>query len=162
MGFGNRGWSQNCRHRINLLLAKTGVLSQVDEDVLKTVGLKDDPYLRQLAEKIKKEEETSASFFRWYIRVFILLLFLIHLGRMGLDKSFLGILSPLVATLGDMVFALIFAYLVVFPIRYLSLIFLRKRGQRLWKWITKVDEKERKKFSLRNYCSNVAYSQIAP
>jgi uncharacterized membrane protein HdeD (DUF308 family) len=138
---------------LNLLLAKTGVLSQVDEDVLRTLGLKDEPYLIRLAEKIKKEEETSASFFQWYIRVFILLLFLIHLGRMGLDKTFLGILSPLVATLGDMVFALMFAYLVVFPIRYLSLIFLRKRGQRLWKWIMKVDEKERKKFSLRNYAA---------
>ena len=113
---------------INLLLAKTGVLSQVDEDVLKTVGLKDDPYISQLAEKIKKEEETSALFFRWYIRVFILLLFLIHLGRMGLDKSFLGLLSPLVATLGDMVIALIIAYLIIFPIRYLGLIVFEEKG----------------------------------
>jgi hypothetical protein len=138
---------------ITLLLAKTGALSQVDEDVLRTVGLSDEPYIKELAEKVKKEEEISAKFFSWYIRVFIILLFLIHLGRMGLDKTFLGILSPLVATLGDMVFALMFAYLIIFPIRYLSLIFLRKRGQRLWKWIMKVDEKDRKKFSLRNLTS---------
>jgi uncharacterized membrane protein HdeD (DUF308 family) len=135
---------------INLLLARTGVLSQVDEDVLKTVGLDDDPYIKQLAEKIKKEEEYNAPFFRWYIRIFVLLLFMIHLGRMGLDKSFLGLLSPLVATLGDIVFALIIAYLIIFPVRYLGLILMRKRGQHLWKWITRVDEKERKKFGLRN------------
>lgn len=47
---------------INLLLAKTGVLSQVDEDVLETLGLKADPYISQIAEKIKKEEETARRF----------------------------------------------------------------------------------------------------
>jgi hypothetical protein len=134
----------------NLLLAKTGVLSQVDEDVLETLGLKDDPHASRLAEKIKKEEEVSASYFQWFIRVFILLLFFIHLGRMGLDKSYLGLLSPVVATLGDMVIALIIAYVVIFPIRYIMLFLMRKRGQRLWKWITKVDEKDRKMNGLRN------------
>jgi len=138
---------------INLLLAKTGVLSQVDEDVLKTVGLKPEPYLIQIAEKIKKEEENTEHFFRIYIRIFILLLFFIHLGRMGLDKSYLGLLSPLVATLGDMVIALVIAYVVIFPVRYLLLIILRKRGQRLWKWITKVEEKDRKKISLRSFAA---------
>jgi hypothetical protein len=138
---------------LNLLLAKTGKLSQVDEDVLQTVGLKPEPYLIQIAEKIKKEEESNELFFRTYIRVFILLLFVIHLGRMGLDKSFLGLLSPIVATLGDMVIALIFAYVIFFPIRYLFLILLRKRGQRLWKWIMKLDEKDRKKISLRNFAA---------
>ena len=135
---------------LNLLLARSGVLNQVDEDVLKLLGLENEPYIKQLAEKIKKEEESWTSFFKWYIRVFILLLFLIHLGRMGLDKSFLGLLSPFVATLGDIVFALLIAYLFVFPIRYLLLILMRKRGQHLWKWITRVDEKDRKRYSLRN------------
>jgi uncharacterized membrane protein HdeD (DUF308 family) len=135
---------------INLLLAKTGALSQVDEDVLKTIGIKSDPYVSNLAEKIKLEEANASSYMQKYIRVFILLLFFIHLGRMGLDKSFLGILSPLVATLGDMLIALIIAYMIIFPIRYAFLIVLRKRGQRLWKWITKVDEKDRKKIGLRN------------
>jgi hypothetical protein len=135
---------------INLLFAKTGKLSEVDIDVLETVGLKPEPHLVQIAERIKKEEISSELFFRTYIRVFILLLFFIHLGRMGLDKSYLGLLSPIVATLGDMVIALVIAYVVVFPIRYLLLILVRKRGQRLWKWIAKVDVKDRKKISLRN------------
>lgn len=134
---------------LNLLLAKTGELSQVDEDVLQTFGLKEDKYLRHLAEKLKKEEKSGESFYQWYIRVFILLLFFIHLGRMGLDKSFLGFLSPLVATLGDLVIALIISYVIIFPIRYLGLIVLRKRGQHLWKWIRKHDENEPRKFSLR-------------
>jgi uncharacterized membrane protein HdeD (DUF308 family)/3',5'-cyclic AMP phosphodiesterase CpdA len=138
---------------LNLLLARTGKLSEVDSDVLGTLGLKPDPYISQLAEKIKKEEETREHFFRWYIRVFILLLFFIHLGRMGLDKSYLGLLSPIVATLGDMVIALIIAYVIIIPVRYLFLILLRKRGQRLWKWITKLDEKDRKKISLRNFAA---------
>jgi hypothetical protein len=138
---------------LNLLLAQTGKLSEVDTDVLGTVGLKPDPYISQLVEKIKKEEENSTPYFQRNIRVFIILLFIIHLGRMGLDKSYLGLLSPLVATLGDMVIALVIAYAVIIPIRYLFLILLRKRGQRLWKWIMKVDEKDRKKFSLRNFAA---------
>jgi uncharacterized membrane protein HdeD (DUF308 family) len=135
---------------INLLLAKTGKLSEVDEDVLKTIGIEEDPYVRQLAEKIKIEQENGAVFVRRYIVSFILLLFFIHLGRMGLDQSFLGLLSPLVATLGDVVIALIISYVIIFPIRYLMLIPLRKRAQRLWTWITKVDEGKRKKIGLRN------------
>ena len=47
---------------------------------------------------------------------------------MGLDKSFLGLLSPLVATLGDMVFALIIAYVIIFPIRYLGLKIIKEKG----------------------------------
>jgi uncharacterized membrane protein HdeD (DUF308 family) len=135
---------------INLLLAKTGALSHVDEDVLESIGLKADPYLLKLAEKIKKEEENATSFVRRYILAFVFLLFIIHLGRMGFDQSYLGLLSPFVATIGDIVIALIISYVVVFPIRFALLMVLRKRGQRLWKWITKVDDKDRNIFGIRN------------
>jgi uncharacterized membrane protein HdeD (DUF308 family) len=138
---------------INLLSARIGVLDQVDEDVLASMDLSGDPYLKQLAEKIKLEEERSAPFDRTMIIIFITLLFFIHLGRMGLDRSFLGILSPVVATLGDIVVALVITYLFIAPIRVTLLKLLRKSGQRLWKWILKVDDKKRNKISLRNFAA---------
>ncbi len=138
---------------LNLLWAQTGKLSHVDEDVLDTIGLKDNAYVVHLAERIKKEQEVSAVYARSYILAFILLLFFIHLGRMGLDQSFLGLLSPLVATLGDIIIAMVISYAIIFPIRYIFLILLRRRSQRLWIWITKVDDEKRKKFGLRNLTS---------
>ena len=135
---------------ISLAWAKTGILAQVHEDVVASLGLSEDTYVRGVAEKIQGEEEHSAQFDRKWIMTFIVLLFVIHLGRMGLDRSFLGILSPVVATIGDMVFALIIAYAIYAPLRLLLLRLFRKRGQRLWKWVQKVDEKERKIVSLRN------------
>jgi len=134
---------------INILRARTGVLSSVHEDFLESVGLKDNTYVRAVAERIRKEEEDSAIYDRSWIIIFIVLLFAIHLGRMGLDRSGLGILSPLVATLGDMVIAVIITYVFLAPIRYLALQVMRKRGQRLWQWITKINVEQRSRFSLR-------------
>ena len=134
----------------NMLTSKMGTLDQVDEDLVKSLGLSEDPYLRKLAEKIKLEEEQSASYDRSWIIVFITLLFFIHLGRMGFDRSIFGILSPLVATIGDIAIAIIITYVLIAPFRYLFLVILRKRSQRLWKWITKVDDAHRRKIGLRN------------
>lgn len=133
----------------NLLLAKAGQLEQVDVDVAEKVGMKDNPVVKAIAEQIKKEEEASATYDRRWIIVFILLLFAIHLGRMGLDRSALGILSPLVATIGDMVIALIVTYAILAPLRVLTLNLMRRRSQRLWIWISRVEEKDRKWYSLR-------------
>jgi uncharacterized membrane protein HdeD (DUF308 family)/3',5'-cyclic AMP phosphodiesterase CpdA len=135
---------------INLLFARLGQLEEVHVNVVEKVGMKDDPVVRALAEKIKQEEETSATYDRRWIIIFIILLFVIHLGRMGLDRSFLGILSPLVATVGDMVVALIVTYAILAPIRLLFLNLMRHRAQRLWKWIVRVEEQERKWYSLRS------------
>jgi uncharacterized membrane protein HdeD (DUF308 family) len=138
---------------ITLLTARSGVLGEVDEDVLAKMGMSDVPHVRLLAEKVKKEEELRATFDRTWIIIFILILFFIHLGRMGFDRSFLGILSPLVATLGDLIVALIITYLIIVPLRILLLKILRKKGQRLWNWILSVDEEKRKKIGLRNLVS---------
>ena len=134
---------------INLVIAKTGVLQDVGADVASSLGLNENPYVSKLVERIRLEEERSAPYDRSWIITFIILLFIIHLGRMGLDKSFLGMLSPAVATVGDIVIALVFTFAIFAPIRYLLLKVLRTRGQRLWKWIAKVEDKERKTVSIR-------------
>ena len=135
---------------ITLLMARVGKAAHVDEDVTEKLGLKGDPYVSKIAERIKAEEEASAVYDRRWIITFIILLFVIHLGRMGLDRSFLGILSPLVATLGDVVIALIVTYAILAPLRLVFLKLMRRRSQRLWVWISKVEGNERRWFSLRN------------
>src|SRR6185503_8901184 len=102
---------------VGVFTAKHGLLAQVDEDVIASLGLTDNAYVRQVAERVKKEEEDSAVHDRYWIVTFILFLFAVHLGSMGLDRSLLGILSPLVATVGDMIIALILTYGVIAPIR---------------------------------------------
>lgn len=135
---------------INLLVSRAGRLERVDEDVTERIGLKGDAYVAAIAERVKTEEEASARYDRRWIITFVLLLFIIHLGRMGFDRSFLGILSPLVATVGDLVIALIVTYAFLAPLRWLLLQLLRQRSQRLWKWIERVEEKNRSWYSLRN------------
>ena len=62
------------------------------------------------------EETARSAIDRGWILGFIATLFAIHLGRMGLDRTFLGIVSPSFAVLGDLVIALILAFAVVIPI----------------------------------------------
>ncbi|MBS1976429.1 MAG: metallophosphoesterase [Bacteroidetes bacterium] len=119
---------------VNIIRAKTGVLSEVHTDVLQSLGLAENVKVRELAEKIRLEEEHSAPYDRAAIITFILVLFFIHLGRMGMDRSMFGILSPLVATLGDIVIALIITYAIFAPIRLGLLKLFRRSGHRLWDW----------------------------
>jgi uncharacterized membrane protein HdeD (DUF308 family) len=135
---------------VNLLAAKTGLVEQVDVNVVASLGLSGNPYVENLAERLRREQEQSALYDRSTILVFIILLFFIHLGRMGFDRSMFGILSPLVATFGDMVIALVITYVVIAPTRYILLNLARNRAQQLWKWIGEVEEQKRKRFSLRN------------
>ena len=101
----------------SILTAKTGILKDVNVDVVRDLGLENDPLMIDLAEKIEKEEEVRAPYDRKWIIVFLLILFFIHLGRMGYDRSFIKVLSPLVATVGDAVIALIIEYLIIGPLR---------------------------------------------
>ena len=71
----------------------------MSEDLMEEMKLSDNREISDLAEKMEKEEEARAQIDRYWIITFILVLFFIHLGRMGFDRSFLGILSPLVAVI---------------------------------------------------------------
>lgn len=120
---------------LNILAARVGELSQVSEDIVRDLGYGDNAELTTLAQAIEDDEERRAPYDSRWIGLFIALLFFIHLGRMGLDRSFLGLLSPVVATIGDMVMALIIAYAIIWPLRMgfkkISLWIDRK----LWRWV---------------------------
>ena len=81
------------------------------------LGLGDDPRLVALGERIQAEESARGHVDRGWIAGFVATLFAIHLARMGLDRTFLGILSPAVAVLGDLLIALVAAFGVIIPLR---------------------------------------------
>ena len=132
-----------------LFTARTGTVQKVAEDVVDSLGLRGNKELEALAAKLAEESERRAPIDAGWIVTFIAFLFFVHLGRMGLDKSVLGISSPLVAVIGDIFVALVFAFGIIAPIRT---VFQRTTGlfvRRLWRWLQKVPEAERRLFSLR-------------
>lgn len=139
---------------IIVLTSVPGVLEQVDIDVVKSLNLADDEHVRAVAARVREEEERAAFYDTRWIITFLLLLFVIHLGRMGFDRSFLGILSPLVATLGDAIIAVIITYLIFAPVRIAFLNLFRRRSQRLWAWINKVEQSKRRIISIRTLATH--------
>jgi len=133
----------------SLYSAKTGTVEKVAEDLVQSLGIKGNKELETLAEKLRKEDDLRAPIDASWIISFVLILFFIHLGRMGLDRSALGIVSPLVAVIGDLFMALIFAFGFIAPTRMIFRRFIGLFSRTLWNWVQKVPEAERRLFSLR-------------
>ena len=132
-----------------LYTARTGTVGKVAEDIVDSLGLRGNKELEALAAKLGEESERRAPIDASWIATFIMVLFFIHLGRMGFDQSVVGIVSPLIAAIGDIFVALVFAFGIIAPIRN---IFKRITGlfiRRSWRWVQKVPEAERRLFSLR-------------
>jgi hypothetical protein len=104
------------------------------DTVAQDLGLADSPGLADLARSLAAEEQARAGIDRGWIVAFAVTLFGIHLGRMGLDRSALGILSPSVAVLGDLVVALLIAFGLVVPARLLARRASRGLERRAWTW----------------------------
>jgi hypothetical protein len=101
---------------IEILSARIGVMKEVGEDVVTAFGLQGYPEIEKIAKDIEENEATRASIDKRWIIVFLLVLFFMHLGRIGFDRSSSRILSPFVALVGDVVIALIIGYAFIFPL----------------------------------------------
>ncbi len=134
---------------LNILSAPLGKLEHVSEDIMASMNTTENKEIVALAEKIEKEETLRAVIDRNWIITFILVLFFIHLGRMGFDRSRLGILSPLLAVVGDMAIALIITYGIRGPILNSFRRLSSPAEAALWKWVQKVPPEDRNSFSLR-------------
>ncbi len=133
----------------NLFTAKLGNVENVSEDIIGGLGVEDNPGLVELTRKLEAEDELRARADLSWILIFVFTLFFIHLGRMGFDRSKFGILSPVVAVIGDMFIALVVAYGIIGPIRSifrkLNSFFLKT----FYNWAHKVPQSEWHFFSLR-------------
>jgi len=101
---------------------------------VRDLGLSDYPELLALGDRIEDEEEGRKSVDWFWVVTFILTLFAIHIGRMGLDRSALGIVSPGFAVLGDLTVALAIGLGMVIPIRVLVRTLSRPLERRAWAW----------------------------
>ncbi len=62
----------------------------------------DNPEMTALARRLAEEEAARAPIDRGWILGFIATLLAIHVGRMGFDRSVLGIIAPGFAVFGDL------------------------------------------------------------
>ena len=116
-------------------VAQRGTPDEVNIDVVRAMRLGESEHVIEMTKQIENEEDTRAPYDRKWIIIFLFILFFIHLGRMGLDRSFLGILSPLVATIGDIVIALIIAYVIIGAFRSLFKTLTGRIDSAIWHWV---------------------------
>ena len=133
----------------NLFTARIGDADSVAGDVIGSLGAEGNEELETLAAKLKEEDERRVPIDAGWVVTLIVILFIIHVARMGFDKSKIGIVSPLVAVIGDIFVGLVVAFGIIGPLRT---IFRRTTSLfvvSLWKWVQKVPASERRWFSLR-------------
>lgn len=121
---------------VSAQIAKAPVYASRDagDAAVQGLGLSDNPELRALADRIEEQEEGRKSVDWFWVGTFVATLFAIHLGRMGLDRSTLGIVSPGFAVLGDLAVALAIGLGVVIPLRVLVRALSRPLEIRAWAW----------------------------
>jgi len=102
-----------------------------------TVGFPDEERVHSRAQEIVISETARASADRGWVISFLLTLLAIHVGRMGFDRTFLGLMSPGFAVLGDMFAGLLIAFLIVIPIIVASNRLTRRLEGMLWMWSLK-------------------------
>ncbi len=102
--------------------------------VLETLGLAHSAELQTVARDMTNQELSRTGIDRGWILGFIATMFAIHIGRMGFDRSMLGIVSPVVAVVGDVLVALLLAFAIVIPISMTWRRLTRPIERRMWNW----------------------------
>jgi len=120
---------------VNLVTAPVFSEADAGDRVIADIGLDDPARLADTAARLRQDEEHRRAADRSWVGSLLAVLFVIHVSRMGFDRSALGILSPLVAVIGDVVFALALAYLVIVPLRLAARRMTRRFERRAWEWV---------------------------
>src|SRR4029079_1531500 len=118
----------------NIRSAPIHTASDVDETVISELGLSDQPEAIAMAAEVSASEAARAPSDRGWTISFIATLFAIHVGRMSTDLTFIGLASPAVAVLGDMLIAVIFGLFVINPAYLVWRGPTRWIERRVWHW----------------------------
>jgi hypothetical protein len=127
----------------NVLVSPVFTARDSEETVIGELALSDNPELSALAQRLAAEETARAPIDRGWILGFLATLLAIHVGRMGFDRTFLGIVAPGFAVLGDLMVALLLAFIVVIPLSVLWRGLTRAPERWAWKWCLRVPEARR-------------------
>ena len=97
--------------------------------------------LGALSEQGEEQRLRSDRYWRW---MFVLTFFAIHASRMNIEWNLVGLLSPALATVGDVLYSLLLAYLVVAPVWALWRWLTRPLERRAWRgYLARVDREQR-------------------
>jgi uncharacterized membrane protein HdeD (DUF308 family) len=128
----------------NILVSPVFGTEDSGQSVTQDLHLPTNEELRSLVEQIHRDELARRAVDRGWIFGFILTLFAIHLGRMGLDRTALGVVSPVIAVIGDIFIGLMIAFLIVIPLRVLWLKLTRRLERRCWSWVVAIPKVQRR------------------
>lgn len=106
--------------------------ADADDTVLRDLRLPAHPELAVLGAQLEAEENVRSPFDRYWVWTLVLTLFAIHLGRMGFDRTALGIIAPGFAVVGDLVVALVVGLGIAVPASLVLRKFLQPLERRAW------------------------------
>ena len=118
----------------NIAAAPSFTGREADDTVIADLGLTDDARLAKLGARMQAEEQDRVLLDVAWLAAFVGTLFAIHIGRMGLDQTTLGLLSPGVAVIGDLAVALVVAFAIVVPLKLAFRKATRGLERRAWQW----------------------------
>ena len=108
------------------------------------LGLAPHPYVGELRTKLEDEQRIRTRNDRGWCWLFLFTFFVIHVSRMDVDWTFVGMLSPAGAVVGDAMLAVVVAYGLVAPISVTWRAATRGIERRGWSWyLSRVDQETR-------------------
>ena len=102
--------------------------------VIDDLGIGDRPEAAELLARVTVEERVRAATDRRWTIAFVITLFAIHSARLEPDGTLLGYAAPAISVLGDIVLALLFAFLVIIPLSLSRQTSTRWLERALWRW----------------------------
>src|SRR5262249_42017237 len=107
------GWSMlRGRHVVPVAWTSPG---DAHADV--SLGLPPHRIFAKLNESASAGEKNRLAIDAWWCAIFLLVLFVIHVGRMRVYWNLVGMVAPLAAVVGDLAVALTVAFVVILPAR---------------------------------------------
>ena len=124
----------------NIAISPVHTAGDAEETVVAELGFSDNPRVVAMSAEIEASEKARASVDRGWILAFVATLFAIHIGRMGTDRTLLGLLAPAVAVAGDMMVASLITLLLINPLYLLWRWPTRWIERPMWRWYAAQDD----------------------
>jgi uncharacterized membrane protein HdeD (DUF308 family) len=98
------------------------------------LGLPPHARIAAMREELTREESIRYRSDRGWVWLFLFTFFVIHVSRMDVDWTFVGLLSPMGAVAGDAMLAAVIAYGLVAPAAVTWRTMTRGVERRVWRW----------------------------
>ena len=108
--------------------------SDAADTIVADLGFDDRPEVNELAARVAFEENVRSSSDRRWTVAFLITLFAIHSARLETDGTLLGYAAPAIAVVGDIVLALLFAFVIAAPLALSLRTSTHWIEVRVWRW----------------------------